>query len=200
MRLPDLIRFARSAAVGSPLRSALLILAMAIGVAAVVILTALGDGARRYVIEQFSALGTNLVIVLPGRSETGGFNPGNAITSTPRDLTIDDAESLQRARSVRRVAPLAVGTSEISYGGRLREVMVAGTTFNYIDVRTLKLAQGRFLSAGDWRRGASEAVIGAKIRDELFSLKGEKKEVQKPQMKRRRLRKPPGGRSRPWPR
>ena len=168
MRPTDLIRFARDAATGNPLRTALLVLAMSIGVAAVVVLTALGDGARRYVVDQFSSLGTNLVIVLPGRSETGGFNPGNAITSTPRDLTIDDAESLQRARSVRRVAPLAVGTSEISYGGRLREVMVAGTTSNYIDVRTLKLAQGRFLSAGDWRRGASEAVIGAKIRDELF--------------------------------
>ena len=168
MRPTDLIRFARDAATGNPLRTALLVLAMSIGVAAVVVLTALGDGARRYVVDQFSSLGTNLVIVLPGRSETGGFNPGNAITSTPRDLTIDDAESLQRARSVRRVVPLAVGTSEISYGGRLREVMVAGTTSNYIDVRTLKLAQGRFLSAGDWRRGASEAVIGAKIRDELF--------------------------------
>ena len=169
MRPPDLLRFARDAATGNPLRTALLVLAMSIGVAAVVVLTALGDGARRYVVDQFSSLGTNLVIVLPGRSETGGFNPGNAITSTPRDLTIDDAESLQRARSVRRVAPLAVGTSEISYGGRLREVMVAGTTSNYIDVRTLKLAQGRFLSAGDWRRGASEAVIGAKVRDELFA-------------------------------
>ena len=170
MRPTDLIRFARDAATGNPLRTALLVLAMSIGVAAVVVLTALGDGARRYVVDQFSSLGTNLVIVLPGRSETGGFNPGNAITSTPRDLTIDDAESLQRARSVRRVAPLAVGTSEISYGGRLREVMVAGTTSNYIDVRTLKLAQGRFLSPGDWRRGASEAVIGAKIRDELFGV------------------------------
>ena len=170
MRPPDLLRFARDAATGNPLRTALLVLAMSIGVAAVVVLTALCDGARRYVVDQFSSLGTNLVIVLPGRSETGGFNPGNAITSTPRDLTIDDAESLQRARSVRRVAPLAVGTSEISYGGRLREVMVAGTTSNYIDVRTLKLAQGRFLSAGDWRRGASEAVIGAKIRDELFGV------------------------------
>ena len=170
MRPPDLLRFARDAATGNPLRTALLVLAMSIGVAAVVVLTALGDGARRYVVDQFSSLGTNLVIVLPGRSETGGFNPGNAITSTPRDLTIDDAESLQRARSVRRVVPLAVGTSEISYGGRLREVMVAGTTSNYIDVRTLKLAQGRFLSPGDWRRGASEAVIGAKIRDELFGV------------------------------
>jgi putative ABC transport system permease protein len=170
MRAPDLIRFARDAATGNPLRTSLLVLAMAIGVAAVVMLTALGDGARRYVVGEFSSLGTNLVIVLPGRSQTGGFNPGNAITNTPRDLTIDDAQSLLRGSTVRRVAPLAIGTSEISYGGKLREVMVAGTTASYIKVRSLNLAQGHFLTDGDWRRGASEAVIGAKIRDELFGV------------------------------
>ena len=168
MRAPDLIRFARDAATGNPLRASLLVLAMAIGVAAVVVLTALGDGARRYVVAEFSSLGTNLVIVLPGRSQTGGFNPGNAITNTPRDLTIDDAQALLRASAVQRVVPLAVGTSEISYGGKLREVMVAGTNAQFLEVRRLKLAQGRFLSEGDWRRGASEAVIGGKVRDELF--------------------------------
>lgn len=168
MRTPDLIRFARDAATGNPLRTWLLILAMSIGVAAVVVLTALGDGARRYVMNEFSSLGSNLVIVLPGRSQTGGFNPANAITSTPRDLTIDDAHALLRGNSVRRVAPLAIGTSEISFGGKLREVMVAGTTAQFLDVRNLKMAQGRFLPEGDWRRGAAEAVIGAKIRDEMF--------------------------------
>ena len=168
MRSVDLIRFARDAATGSPLRSTLLVLAMAIGVAAVVVLTALGDGARRYVLAEFSSLGSNLVIVLPGRTQTGGFSPGNAITSTPRDLTIDDAQALQRAPAVRRLAPLAIGTSEISVGGKLREVMVAGTTVQFLEVRRLKLAQGRFLADSDWRRGPAEAVIGAKIRDEMF--------------------------------
>ena len=170
MRSADLIRFARDAATGNPLRASLLVLAMAIGVAAVVVLTALGDGARRFVMNEFSSLGSNLVIVLPGRSQTGGFNPGNAITSTPRDLTIDDAQALQRANSVAHVAPLAVGTSEISVGGKLREVMVAGTTSQYLQVRQMVMAQGRFLAAGDWRRGASEAVIGAKVRSELFGV------------------------------
>lgn len=168
MRATDLIRFARDAATGNPLRSSLLVLAMSIGVAAVVVLTALGDGARRFVISEFSSLGTNLVIVLPGRSQTGGFSPGNAITSTVRDLTIDDAQALLRASAVSRVAPLAIGTSEISFGGKLREVILAGTNSQFIDVRNLKLAQGRFLPDGDWRRGASEAVIGAKIREEIF--------------------------------
>ena len=168
MRTADLIAFARGAATGNPLRAVLLVLAMAIGVAAVVVLTALGDGARRYVMNEFAALGSNLVIVLPGRSQTGGFNPGNAITNTPRDLTIDDAQALQRAGSVTRVAPLAVGTSEISFGGKLREVMVAGTTAEYTTLRNMALAQGRFLSSGDWRRGASEVVIGARVREEIF--------------------------------
>ncbi len=170
MRNTDLIRFARAAATGNPLRSSLLVLAMAIGVAAVVVLTALGDGARRYVMSQFSSLGSNLVIVLPGRSQTGGFNPGGAITSTPRDLTIDDAQALQRASAVLRVAPLAIGTSEISTGGKLREVMVAGTTSQYLQLRHMAMAQGRFLAAGDWRRGANEAVIGAKVRDDIFGV------------------------------
>ncbi len=168
MRNADLIRFARDAATGNPLRAALLVLAMAIGVAAVVVLTALGDGARRYVMNEFSSLGSNLVIVLPGRSQTGGFNPGNAITNTTRDLTIDDAQALQRASAVARVAPMAVGTSEISAAGKLREVLVAGTTSQYLELRKMAMAQGRFLAPGDWRRGASEAVIGAKVRDELF--------------------------------
>ena len=168
MRIPDLLRFARDAATGNPLRTSLLVLAMAIGVAAVVVLTALGDGARRYVIDEFSSLGTNLVIVLPGRSQTGGFSPGNAITNTTRDLTIDDAQALLRGSAVHRVVPLAIGTSEISYGGKLREVMVAGTNAEFLEVRRLTLGQGRFLTAGDWRHGAAEAVLGAKVRDELF--------------------------------
>ena len=66
---------------------------------------------------QFSSIGTNLVIVLPGRSGTGGFNPANAITSTPRDLTIDDAASLRRLPTVRRVAPLAVGNVWTAWHG-----------------------------------------------------------------------------------
>ncbi len=168
MRLADTLRFARDAATGYPMRTALSVLAMSIGVAAVVILTALGDGARRYVVGQFSSIGTNLVIVLPGRSGTGGFNPANAITTTPRDLTIDDAAALRRAPAVSRVAPLTVGTSEISFGGRLREIMVAGSTSDFISIRNFELAKGRGLPEEDWNRGSSVAIIGNKIREEVF--------------------------------
>ena len=169
MRNADILRFARDAATAYPLRTSLSVLAMAIGVAAVVVLTALGDGSRRYVIEQFSSLGSNLVIVLPGRSATGGFSPANAITTTPRDLTVDDAAALSRLPSVRRVAPLAAGTSEINANGRLRETLVAGTASTYLEIRSFKMAQGSFLPEADWNRGSPVAVIGAKIQEEIFA-------------------------------
>ena len=168
MRLSDLLRFARDAATGSLTRTILLVLAMTIGVAAVVVLTSLGDGARRYVVNEFSSLGTNLVIVLPGRSETRGFNPANAITGTPRDLTVEDAQAVLRNPAVRRVAPITVGTSEISANGKLREVMVAGVTASYFDVRGLKIAQGQRLPDDDWGRAAPYAVIGANVRADVF--------------------------------
>jgi len=166
MNLPDTLRFATRAATGYPLRTFLMVLAMSIGVAAVVVLTALGDGARRYVVNEFASLGSNLVSVLPGRSETGGFNPVNAITSTPRDLTADDAQALLRAPAVLRVAPLTVGTSEAVFAGKLRDVTVVGTTADFLKIRRMALAQGRFLP--DEAPNAAVAVIGAKIQSELF--------------------------------
>jgi putative ABC transport system permease protein len=166
----DTLRFATRAATGYPLRTSLMILAMAIGVAAVVVLTALGDGARRYVVNEFSALGSNLIIVLPGRSETGGIGLGGLLTSTPRDLTVRDAEALLRAPYVRRIAPLTVGNSEIAVGGRLREVLVVGTSADYLGIRGYSMAQGRFLPREDLERATSVAVLGATLRDELFGI------------------------------
>ena len=166
MRTSDTVRFALRAATAYPLRTFLMVLAMSIGVAAVVVLTALGDGARRYVVNEFSALGSNLVIVLPGRSETGGFNPVNAVTSTPRDLTVEDARAVARAPAVLRTAPLTVGTSEAVYNGRLRDVTVVGATADYMRIRNMKLAQGRFWP--DTEPNAAVAVIGSKIQAELF--------------------------------
>ena len=168
MRPSDILHFARAAATGYPLRTALSVLAMAIGVAAVVVLTALGDGARRYVVGQFASIGTNLVIVLPGRTGTGGFNPANAITKTPRDLTLDDAAALRRLPAVGRVAPLAVGISELSANGKLREVTIAGATKSFIDIRRFEIAQGEALPDEDWQQAPPVAIIGNTLKEELF--------------------------------
>ena len=168
MRTRDLLGTTVGAATGNPLRSTLLMLAMAIGVAAVVVLTALGDGARRYVMREISALGSNLVIVLPGRTATGGIGPGSAVTGTPRDLTVADARELRRVGGVQRVAPIAVGSSEIASGGRLRDAMVVGATAEFLEVRRFTMAQGQFLPQEDWERGSSVMVLGATLRADLF--------------------------------
>lgn len=168
MKITDTLRYASDAATGTPLRTGLLILAMSIGVAAVVLLTALGDGARRYVVDEFSSIGTNLVIVLPGRSETSGFNPANLITNTPRDLTVEDATALLRLTGVQRVSPILIATTEVNAAGKLREAMLLGTNADYVHVRKQKLALGRFLSKDDLGHGAAEVVLGAAIRKDIF--------------------------------
>ncbi|HEY0841543.1 ABC transporter permease [Methylotenera sp.] len=168
MRFLDALRFAGYAAIGSPVRTVLLALAMAIGVASVVVLTALGDGARRYVVDEFSSIGTNLAIVLPGRSETRGFNPANLVTSTPRDLTVNDAEALLRLAGVKRVSPLVVATTEVKAFGKLRESILIGTNADYIQLRNLKLSLGRFLTNTEFGGGSPEVVLGAVVRTELF--------------------------------
>ena len=90
MHIHDAIEFALHALHGYMTRTLLTLLAMAIGVASVVLLTSLGEGARIYITDQFSSLGTNLLIVLPGRNETTGGAPP-MMGETPRDLTIADA-------------------------------------------------------------------------------------------------------------
>jgi len=105
------------------LRAALIILAMSIGIASVSVLTALGESARRYVVNEFEALGTNLVIVLPGRTETTGGQPP-LFGETPRDLTLDDAEALFRSRHIAAIAPLTVGSAPVSSLGLERETNV----------------------------------------------------------------------------
>ena len=121
MNLRDTLTLSFETVVSYRTRSLLIVLAMALGVAAVVVLTALGEGARRYVVGQFSSLGTNLVIVLPGRAETSGGFPGAALGQTPRDLTLEDARFIGQLPQVRRYAPLNVGVAELTAGGRLRD-------------------------------------------------------------------------------
>ena len=162
-----MIAYALGSVLGYRARTLLTLLAMGIGVASVVMLTALGEGARRFVTGEFQSLGTHLLIVLPGRSETTG-GPPPLLGETPRDLTLDDALAIERNRAVRRVAPIAVGSAGVSYREREREVMIIGSTASFLDVRHLTMASGRFLPAGDPRRASPVCVLGAKLKVELF--------------------------------
>lgn len=170
MNATEIFRFAVRALSGYRLRTALVLLAMAIGVAAVVILTSLGEGARRYVANQFTSLGTHLLIVLPGRTETTG-GPPPLLGETPRDLTLEDARAMLRSPSVRLAAPLTLGTASVAWERRDREALVMGTTAEMLEVRRLEVVQGRFLAHGDWNDAQPVAVLGQKLRAELFGAR-----------------------------
>lgn len=166
MRLQDLLLFSLKTLTSHPVRSLLIMLAMALGVAAVIILTALGDGARQYVVNAFSSIGTNLIIVLPGRAETAGSFPGAVMGQTPRDLTLEDAHWVGKLPQVRHYAPLNVGVAELSAAGKLREVTLMGTTAEIFPIRHMQLAQGKFLAhTGE---NSAQIVLGARIAQEFF--------------------------------
>lgn len=164
----DVISFGWHALRGYRTRTILMLVAMSIGVAAVLMLTALGEGARNYVKGEFASLGTNLVIVLPGRSETAGMGLSTMIGVIPRDLTLADAKALTRHPSIARVAPINVGAAEASWQNRKREIAVLGSTSEILEVRHWKMAQGTFLPESDWDRASPVCVIGSKVRDEIF--------------------------------
>lgn len=166
MRASDLFRFASRSLGGHRLRTALSLVGMAIGVAAVVALTALGEGARRYVVEQFASIGTNLLIVVPGKTETTGI-PG--IAAGANDITLQDSEALARQiPEIAKVAPLAVGTELVSHGSRRRQAALIGSTHDFLEVRKLEMARGEFLPPEDLLRGRPVAVLGDRVARELF--------------------------------
>ncbi|MCE7915155.1 MAG: ABC transporter permease [Nitrosomonas sp. PRO4] len=166
MTLTDTLHTSFKTVMSYRIRSLLIVLAMALGVGAVVVLTALGDGARNYIINQFSSIGTNLLVVLPGRAETSGSFLGAVLGQTPRDLTLKDAQLLGRLPQVRRYAPLNVGAAELSAANRLREVTVLGSTADLIPIRHMQLAQGNFLAQGGEHN--AQIALGAKIAQEFF--------------------------------
>ncbi len=168
MNPSDVLRFSTRSLTGFRTRTILMMIAMAIGVGAVVVLTALGEGARRYVVNEFSSLGTNLIIVFPGRTETGGNVPGMLVGRSPRDLTLEDAVAVLRSKHVTRIAPLNIGSAYLSRGRLNREAPVLGTTHEFRDIRRLEMSRGSFLPPGDPTQAQSICVIGETLSKELF--------------------------------
>src|SRR5512138_1900757 len=165
MRFIDLLRFAAGALRGHRVRTVLSLVGVAIGVASVILLTGLGEGARRYIIGEFSSIGSNLLIIIPGKTETVGFAP--LVSTAPHDLTVQDADALPaRVAAVRRVAPIIVGTAAVRVGERSREVTVIGTTREVLTIRQLKMSTGRFLPANE--PDAMVCVLGTRAQRELF--------------------------------
>lgn len=162
----ELVKLSLRAIVAHRLRSALSMLGIAIGVASVILLTSIGEGTRLYMVGQFTQFGTNLLAINPGKAETIGI-PG-ALGGTTRKLTIDDAEALERIPGVDKVVPLVFGTGRVEADGRGRSVFVYGVTPDVPEVWKWGVRIGSFWPHGDARRSVSQAVLGPKLKNELF--------------------------------
>lgn len=170
MRTADVFRLSNQALRRYPLRSSMLLLAIAIGVAAVITLTSVGEGARRFINGEFSDLGTNMLIMLPGSSDTSGSGLiGMMVGETERDLTLDDTMAIERSPYVDRVTPIVVGSGAVSYGSRIRDAQVLGANAAFREIQSLEVANGRFLPQTDLDMLTPVCVIGHTIATELFS-------------------------------
>lgn len=164
----DALRFAATALLQNRRRSGLSLLGVAIGVIAVVSLTAIGEGALRYVTGQFASLGSSLVIVVPGKNETTGGVP-HGIGGIPNDLTMEDAVAIERhVQEVRVAVPITLGTDAVAFEERSRQTPVIGATAEFERIQLLEMALGTFLPEGDIDRGAPVAVLGHTVAEELF--------------------------------
>ena len=166
MHLSDFLRFTGHSLRGHLLRTALSIIGGAIGITAVLLLTALAEGARRYVTEEMESLGATLVIVLPGKIETAGAIP--FVGGVAHDLTLSDATGLKAISGIRRLAPLTVGEANLSYGSMHKTVLVAGTTSDFFPLRRLNVVRGSPLPPSEFGRGAAVCVIGPAIERDLL--------------------------------
>ncbi len=167
MRDIDLMRLAWGAVTGHRLRSALTMLGIAIGITSVILLTSLGEGIRVFVITEFTQFGTNIIAINPGKSETTGGNPV-AMAGTIRKLTLDDVEALRRIPQVDTAMPVAFGNARVEAGTRGRSVLVYGVTADMPRVWKFTVRQGKFVPAGDPRQGGEVAVLGSKVKWELY--------------------------------
>jgi putative ABC transport system permease protein len=166
MHLHDLIRLSAGAIRGYPLRSLLTALGIAVGIAAVVLLTSIGEGVHRFVLAEFTQFGTNLVAVVPGKTETLGIS--GAMISNVRPLSLEDAEALERLPQVVAAVPVVQGNARAESANRDRRTMVLGVGPAVPEVWQMRVAVGRFLPAGEHRAARSFAVLGSRLRDELF--------------------------------
>jgi putative ABC transport system permease protein len=169
MRLLDISRLAAGAVTAHRTRSLLTSLGIAVGIAAVVLLTSIGEGVHRFVLAEFTQFGTNIIGVTPGKTETFGMS--GAQISNVRPLTLDDSAALGRLDQVVAVMPVVQGNAEVESEGRTRRTMILGVGSALPKVWSMNVSSGRFLPPDDQRAPRAFVVLGAKVRSELFGAR-----------------------------
>ncbi|MBS0496987.1 MAG: ABC transporter permease [Proteobacteria bacterium] len=147
------------------LRTGLTMLGMIIGVAAVVLMLSIGQGARTKINETIAAMGSNLFLVVPGATSSGGFSFGSG---SVRTLTINDAYAIAELPSVSATAPVTTGTVQLNYAAKNWSTIITGTTPNYFAVGNWKMDAGTAFTESDLRSAARVVVLGSVTAKNLF--------------------------------
>lgn len=166
MNFLELMRVSLRALYANKLRSALTMLGIIIGVFAVIIMVAIANGATQSVTANIQGLGSNLLIVSSGQSSFGGVRGG---AGSANSLTMEDVAKVKAAgAAVKAVAPVVNTNAQVVYGTGNTSTSVMGTTAEYADVRSVKIAQGRFITEEDIVKSARVAVVGPAVVENLF--------------------------------
>ncbi len=160
------IRVAVRALLRNKVRSFLTTLGIIIGVAAVIAMVAIGEGAKKKVEEQFAAMGSNLLVVLSGSTSSGGVQGGFGSMPT---LTWDDLRAIQtECPSVLHAAPVLRSNASIQSEDQNWTTQVTGTTPDYFDIRSWTASRGVLITASDVESGTKIVVLGQTVVDKLF--------------------------------
>ena len=166
MLTSDILSFASGSIRGHRLRSSLTIVGIAVGIGAVVVLTAIGEGVRQFVLGEFTQFGTNIITVTPGKTSTFGVS-GAAIPSV-RLLATEDAVALSRLTAVSAVVPVVQGDARVEYRQRSRRTTIIGVSADMPAAWKMRVAVGQFLPNDPFDSARAFVVLGSKMRDELF--------------------------------
>ena len=166
MLIGDFVQLTVNAVRSQRMRSFLTALGIAVGIGSVVLLTSLGEGLHRFMLAEFTQFGTNLIGINPGRVTTHGVSGG--LISNVRPLSIEDGQALARIPQVVDVVSVVQGNAAVEAGKIQRRTTIYGIDSAAPKVLKLQVAAGRFLPDDPPRAARSFAVLGSKVRKELF--------------------------------
>ncbi|MCW8923490.1 MAG: ABC transporter permease [Gammaproteobacteria bacterium] len=166
MFIKDLFNLSFSAVRTRRLRSSLTALGIAVGIAAVVLLTSVGEGLHRFVMAEFSQFGTNLIGITPGKATTHGMS--GAIMSNVRPLSLEDVGALRRLPQIIAAVPVIQGNAAIEGNDLQRRSAIFGVGHEVPEVWQINVSAGQFLPDDDPRTARSFVVLGSKVKQELF--------------------------------
>jgi len=163
----DFLTLTTSSFLAARMRSFLTGLGIAIGIAAVILLTSIGEGLHQFVLQEFSQFGTNIISIQPGKTQTQGSNVG--VFGSSRQLSLEDADALRRLPYIESVNPSVMGNAELKFNGKTRRTTVFGEGREFAQAFTMKVQSGTFWPDADDEQARAFVVLGAKVRQELFA-------------------------------